>query len=195
MVKCLAFIPLDKVMERFIWIKKCFHQSVFEQFIMYLERTWFSGSPYPPSLRNQHDVIHRYTDEIVKISNTACESFNSDLIRRVKGAHINMCTLIQVMQHIEHSRLREFRFEDAACNIRTQYKARRGMLSKKLRETRHLERILKNKGDLEKMCRQKPPDPVSYFNKYVDNEDRVKKKKCRNTSEGNSIPRVSNRWI
>jgi len=34
MLKCLAFIPLDCVMERFLWIKKCFASSpAFEPFL------------------------------------------------------------------------------------------------------------------------------------------------------------------
>lgn len=33
MLKCLAFIPLDKIMERFLWIKKCFREPEFEQFL------------------------------------------------------------------------------------------------------------------------------------------------------------------
>lgn len=33
MIKCLAFIPLEKVMEKFLWIKKCFSQAEFDGFL------------------------------------------------------------------------------------------------------------------------------------------------------------------
>jgi len=33
MLKCLAFIPLEKVMEKFVWIKNCFNSADFDGFL------------------------------------------------------------------------------------------------------------------------------------------------------------------
>lgn len=116
MLKCLAFIPLDCVMERFLWIKKCFSgATAFEPFLKYVERTWLSESPYPPSLWNMHDVLMKHPEDVVKRSNMSCESFNSDFIRRIKRSHPNIYTLIEILRHIEHSRMREWKNE-SNCN-------------------------------------------------------------------------------
>jgi hypothetical protein len=91
-----------------------------------------------------HDVLSKYPEDVVKRSNCACESFNSDLIRRVKAPHPNIYTLVEVLRHIEHSRMREWKNEDI-CNyplhIRNAYKPK-GILIKKLRESRHLDTLI-----------------------------------------------------
>lgn len=45
MVKCLSFTPLDKVMEKFLWIKNCFDGPEFDGFLKYVEKVWLSETP------------------------------------------------------------------------------------------------------------------------------------------------------
>lgn len=109
MLKCLAFIPLEKVMEKFVWIKNCFSSADFDGFLKYVEKTWVGHNPYPPSLWNIHEHLSKYEDDFIKRSNLACESFNSDLIRRLKRAHPNLFTLLNVLAHIEQGKMREYK--------------------------------------------------------------------------------------
>jgi len=57
MIKCLAFTPLDRVMEKFLWIKNCFDGPEFDGFLKYVEKVWLSETPYPPSLWNIHEYL------------------------------------------------------------------------------------------------------------------------------------------
>lgn len=65
MVKCLAFTPLDKVMEKFLWIKGCFEGPEFDGFLKYVEKVWMSETPYPPSLWNVLEFVEQHNVEFI----------------------------------------------------------------------------------------------------------------------------------
>lgn len=85
-----------------------------------------------------------------------------------------MFTLLNVLAHIEQGKMREYKYEDAACqyheNIRTQFRKNKGLLKKKLKEMNHLDVLIKNRDSLSRKAFEKDPDAANYFRSYIENQ-------------------------